>query len=191
MWKPNNPPHRASCPKCAAECATYPGRRPNLAFYKCWECGWKGDGYESGGMTHTEKRHIQLMKNGGLCWHCHKNKAVALDHLIPQSVGGPDTDWNLMPSCTSCNSRRPKYGQDLGKIGNRLSESQKKPLRRWLRENHYTWDEKAGVGLNWDATARQQAKTQAVSKPSVTPTTCKPTEAPRIESQGVLRLGDE
>jgi len=39
--------------------------------------------------------------------------AAAWDHVVPILIGGPHIDANLRPICQSCNSRRPKLGNDV------------------------------------------------------------------------------
>jgi 5-methylcytosine-specific restriction endonuclease McrA len=51
-----------------------------------------------------------VAKHGKFCWLCggkrtHKDPFTA-DHVIPKSLGGPDTLENLLPACRSCNSSR-------------------------------------------------------------------------------------
>jgi 5-methylcytosine-specific restriction endonuclease McrA len=39
--------------------------------------------------------------------------AEAWDHVVPILIGGPHIDANLRPICQSCNSQRPKLGNDV------------------------------------------------------------------------------
>ena len=59
-------------------------------------------------MAKDRKRAV-WKKAGGLCAHCGKETAPSkqtIDHVIPQSIGGTDDMWNLMPLCKMCNGRR-------------------------------------------------------------------------------------
>ena len=47
----------------------------------------------------------------GLCEYCHASEdwqfvAHTMDHILPQSAGGPDTSENLALACVNCNTRR-------------------------------------------------------------------------------------
>ncbi|MGB0387865.1 MAG: HNH endonuclease [Ardenticatenaceae bacterium] len=51
-----------------------------------------------------------------ICFRCGKilkKSEVEVDHILPQSKGGPDDHWNLQGLCRPCN--REKYNKiDLG-----------------------------------------------------------------------------
>ena len=54
------------------------------------------------------KRRL-IRKQGGVCWYCRSvlNLATAtLDHVIPRSLGGPDSPRNLVAACHSCNQKK-------------------------------------------------------------------------------------
>jgi len=40
------------------------------------------------------------------CTYCHTERASTWDHVVPRSLGGPDTRGNLVPACRSCNSSK-------------------------------------------------------------------------------------
>ncbi|MBD2580165.1 HNH endonuclease [Oscillatoria sp. FACHB-1406] len=49
-----------------------------------------------------------------LCEYCHSSEEASaslftIDHLIPQSLGGADTEDNLALACHRCNSRRYNF----------------------------------------------------------------------------------
>lgn len=46
-----------------------------------------------------------LATQGRVCWIC-GGPASTVDHVMPRSKGGDDSDGNLRPACHSCNSRR-------------------------------------------------------------------------------------
>lgn len=54
---------------------------------------------------YRERKKIGITSVGSNCVYCGK-PANAVDHIIPKSKGGQDTDWNLVPSCKSCNSSK-------------------------------------------------------------------------------------
>ena len=40
------------------------------------------------------------------CVYCGDHKSLCLDHVIPESKGGPTTAENLVTACTPCNSSK-------------------------------------------------------------------------------------
>jgi HNH endonuclease len=54
-----------------------------------------------------------------LCEYCHSSEEAStslftFDHLIPQSLGGDDTEHNLALACHRCNSRRYNFTDGIG-----------------------------------------------------------------------------
>lgn len=45
-------------------------------------------------------------RDGHQCLQCGATEDLTLDHIVPYSLGGPDTFENLRTLCRSCNSRR-------------------------------------------------------------------------------------
>jgi hypothetical protein len=45
-------------------------------------------------------------RDGYMCLTCGATDNLTLDHIIPWSKGGPDTEENLRTLCHSCNSRK-------------------------------------------------------------------------------------
>jgi hypothetical protein len=45
-------------------------------------------------------------RDGHACQHCGTSEDLALDHVHPWSIGGPDTPDNLQILCRPCNSRK-------------------------------------------------------------------------------------
>lgn len=41
-----------------------------------------------------------------ICFYCGVRPTEAADHVVPQSSSGPDEEWNFLPSCKKCNSRK-------------------------------------------------------------------------------------
>lgn len=37
------------------------------------------------------------------CHYCNQRTADTVDHIVPDSLSGPDSIWNLQPSCGKCN----------------------------------------------------------------------------------------
>lgn len=63
--------------------------------------------------TISEARELRAAvwdKGNGHCWYCgvlmHPFRNFQVDHVHPQSLGGPDDLDNLVPACTSCNARK-------------------------------------------------------------------------------------
>lgn len=51
-------------------------------------------------------RNAVFERDGSLCLFCGSTENLSLDHILPWSMGGPDTVENLRVLCRSCNSRR-------------------------------------------------------------------------------------
>lgn len=51
-------------------------------------------------------RAATLAAYGTVCHICHQPGADSADHIVPRSLGGPDTLDNLRPAHLSCNQRR-------------------------------------------------------------------------------------
>lgn len=48
-----------------------------------------------------------IQRDQGMCRYCGKFPEIPqVDHKIPKSRGGPNTETNLVTSCKSCNSRK-------------------------------------------------------------------------------------
>lgn len=56
----------------------------------------------------SKKSRVWQKTNG----HCHlcsqelKRDDWRIDHLVPRDDGGPDDEWNLLPSCIFCNGMK-------------------------------------------------------------------------------------
>jgi hypothetical protein len=53
-----------------------------------------------------EVRQLVYARDSYRCLHCSSSRHLSLDHIIPWSLGGPDTADNLQTLCRSCNSRK-------------------------------------------------------------------------------------
>lgn len=47
-----------------------------------------------------------VMGRDRVCQHCGTTEDLTLDHIIPYSLGGPDTEENLQVLCRMCNIRK-------------------------------------------------------------------------------------
>lgn len=47
-----------------------------------------------------------MARDGHRCVECGSTYDLTLDHILPWSLGGPDTEENLRVLCRSCNSRK-------------------------------------------------------------------------------------
>jgi 5-methylcytosine-specific restriction endonuclease McrA len=52
-----------------------------------------------------------LARNNGKCVSCGTDEFICIDHIVPVSLGGTNTDDNIQPLCRTCNSEK----------GNRIS----------------------------------------------------------------------
>lgn len=60
-----------------------------------------------------ETRELVMSRDGWKCVRCNSTEDLTLDHILPQSLGGPHIQENLRCMCRSCNSKRPVSGQGL------------------------------------------------------------------------------
>ena len=60
----------------------------------------------SGSSIPTDLRWQIWERDNFTCQHCGTRRDLSLDHIIPQSKGGPTTYENLTTLCRSCNSRK-------------------------------------------------------------------------------------
>jgi hypothetical protein len=51
-------------------------------------------------------RDLVMERDEYTCQRCSATENLSLDHIIPYSFGGPDTEENLRVLCRSCNSSR-------------------------------------------------------------------------------------
>lgn len=54
----------------------------------------------------AELRRRVMARDGHACVECGATDDLALDHIFPWSLGGPDTEENLRVLCRSCNSSK-------------------------------------------------------------------------------------
>lgn len=45
-------------------------------------------------------------RDGHTCVYCGSTESLTLDHIVPWSDGGPDTEANLQTLCRRCNARK-------------------------------------------------------------------------------------
>ena len=66
-----------------------------------------GKEYQQGTLYHTTLRAFVIHRDNSTCRYCGKKaKPVELDHVVPRSLNGPNTPWNLVVSCHKCNQRK-------------------------------------------------------------------------------------
>lgn len=53
-----------------------------------------------------DKRLAIYLRDGFACIYCEKSHDLSLDHVVPWSMGGLNSEDNLITSCRRCNSRR-------------------------------------------------------------------------------------
>ena len=72
------------------------------------------------------KRNV-LERDNHVCQYCSAENARTVDHIIPQSKGGPNTFENTVACCNKCNNH--KSDNSLAKSGLTLARKPKKPSR--------------------------------------------------------------
>ncbi len=69
--------------------------------------GVHGKDYQQGPLYQTTLRAFVIHRDNSTCRYCGKKaKPVELDHVIPRSLSGPDSPWNLVVACHKCNQRK-------------------------------------------------------------------------------------
>ena len=69
--------------------------------------GVHGIEYQQGPLYHTTLRAFVIHRDNSTYRYCGKKaKPVELDHVIPRSLSGPNTPWNLVVACHKCNQRK-------------------------------------------------------------------------------------
>ena len=69
--------------------------------------GVHGEEYQQGPLYQTTLRAFVIHRDNSTCRYCGKKaKPVELDHVIPRSLSGPNTPWNLVVACHKCNQRK-------------------------------------------------------------------------------------
>ena len=69
--------------------------------------GVHGKDYQQGPLYQTTLRAFVIHRDNSTCRYCGKKaRPVELDHVIPRSLSGPDSPWNLVVACHKCNQRK-------------------------------------------------------------------------------------
>jgi 5-methylcytosine-specific restriction endonuclease McrA len=63
-------------------------------------------GLHRGYTLHVANRIARPPPAGSTCVYCSTALATLWDHVVPLKRGGPDTEANLLPSCSSCNTSK-------------------------------------------------------------------------------------
>lgn len=67
---------------------------------------WKMTRDEHRAKIPAEVRQAVYERDGNACLHCGSTEDLSLDHIIPWSMGGPDTVENFQTLCRPCNSSK-------------------------------------------------------------------------------------
>ena len=86
------------------------GRRRRQAKRRAAQC-------DAGGNVSKDEWVSVGQINDGMCVYC-GNEAIAIDHFIPISKGGRNEVGNLVPACTSCNSKKGASDPNEWVMGN-------------------------------------------------------------------------
>ena len=72
-------------------------RQVSRARFRARQRGYQGDHF-------TGSEWLALVqKCGGRCLACSASGDLTVDHVVPLSLGGPNTIDNIQPLCTECN----------------------------------------------------------------------------------------
>ena len=70
----------------------------------------KGTEYQQGTLQGWQLRHYIFARDNWQCQYCDqpstKNHPITLDHVIPESKGGPTVVGNLVTACQKCNTKK-------------------------------------------------------------------------------------
>ena len=70
----------------------------------------KGAEYQRGTLYGWQLRHYIFARDRWQCQYCDKphtkNRTLTLDHIIPESRGGPTVVGNLVTACKRCNTKK-------------------------------------------------------------------------------------
>ena len=70
----------------------------------------KGAEYQHGTLQGWQVRHYILHRDHWQCQYCGrtgtKTRPLTLDHVIPESMGGPTVVRNLVAACRQCNTKK-------------------------------------------------------------------------------------
>ena len=90
----------------------------------------KGTEYQHGTLHGWQMKHYILHRDHWHCQYCDqpstKNHPLTLDHVIPESKGGPTVVGNLVAACQKCNTRKSNRSLEdfLAKDPERLAKIQ-------------------------------------------------------------------
>jgi hypothetical protein len=107
------------------------GRLHQFAVHgcKCHFCGLEGNTIlvtkDGGGGHHADLYHLNKHGNRTL---------MNRDHILPASLGGSNSTWNMRPTCEACNTNR----------GNTYTDEDKKQVR--FNKNWSKWHTKLWIG---------------------------------------------
>jgi hypothetical protein len=95
--------------------------------------------YQQGSLMGYELREYVLERDGRICAYCRATGVpLELDHLIPESRGGPTRADNLTPACHDCNQR--KGNRTASEYGfPQLMDRVKQPLKDAAAVNSVRW----------------------------------------------------
>lgn len=62
--------------------------------------------FKNGGSHTLDDRLAKFARLGNVCYYCHLDKPLTIDHDVPLSRGGTDNIENILPACRSCNSKK-------------------------------------------------------------------------------------
>lgn len=72
-----------------------------------------GDVPEMPSRVSRDVSELVYERDGNACVRCGSTNDLTLDHILPQSIGGPHIAENLRVMCRACNSARPVAGAAL------------------------------------------------------------------------------
>lgn len=104
------------------------------------------------------------------CAYCQTAQEVVgpileIDHIIPQSQGGPHTELNLCLACPICNGHKSDQTSGLDPETQQILPLFQPRQQRWT--DHFAWDESGSLILAKTAIGRATIATLKLNQPQM------------------------
>jgi HNH endonuclease len=105
---------------------------------------------------------------GGFCEYCRIEEATTgheftLDHVLPESRGGPTTPENLAYACVGCNVRKSNKTHAPDPIDGEIAPLYNPRVHRWI--DHFCWSNDSWLILGLTPTGRASVVALSLNRP--------------------------